>query len=436
MTLRFSSYCCLYWFGGVSLVLSSFVDVRAETQTWRHDSNLKYQFVHSAYPANSVLRDLYGDDRTDHALSFRHNAAYRNNQWSAELSYQALARVIEKPATNVQPALHLHRTGIADDRNRFLDLSHELDNEDDYHLSDRLELAHKLDRLVVGYQSTNNVIKLGRQAISWGNGLIYNPMDFFNPFDPTAIDTEYKSGDDMLYAQHLFDSGNDLQLAWVARREQGRTSREVNSVAVKYHGFVAGSEIDILVAEHYSDTVFAAGGVVSLAGAVMRGDWVYTDTALGGVNSVVASINYSWTSFGRNINGLLEFFHNGFGVDASDYARVLQQPSHSLSQRLARGEVFTLGKNYLAGSASIEMTPLWILTPVAFHNLDDHSSFVQFISRHDIQQNVQLVAALQLPFGADGTEFGGIELTNADEMIEPRTVSTDWSVYTQLAWYF
>jgi len=37
--------------------------------------------------------------------------------------------------------------------------------------------------------------------LSWGNGLVFSPMDIVNPFDPTAVDTEYKAGDDMLYGQ-------------------------------------------------------------------------------------------------------------------------------------------------------------------------------------------------------------------------------------------
>ena len=63
-------------------------------------------------------------------------------------------------------------------------------------------------------------MKFGRQAITWGNGLFYAPMDLVNPFDPATIDTEYKAGDDMLYLQYLQDNGNDLQAAVVVRRDR------------------------------------------------------------------------------------------------------------------------------------------------------------------------------------------------------------------------
>ena len=70
-------------------------------------------------------------------------------------------------------------------------------------------------------QAADENLRFGRQALSWGNGLFYAPMDLVNPFDPAAIDTEYKAGDDMLYLQYLQDSGNDLQAAVVVRAPAG-----------------------------------------------------------------------------------------------------------------------------------------------------------------------------------------------------------------------
>ena len=36
------------------------------------------------------------------------------------------------------------------------------------------------------------VVCVGRQAVTWGNGLIFNPMDLFNPFSPVDIERDYK----------------------------------------------------------------------------------------------------------------------------------------------------------------------------------------------------------------------------------------------------
>ena len=80
-------------------------------------------------------------------------------------------------------------------------------------------------------------MKFGRQAITWGNGLIYNVMDIFNPFDPAAVDKEFKTGDDMLYGQYLLSGGNDVQGVMVFRRDPITEDVEADqsSLAFKYH---------------------------------------------------------------------------------------------------------------------------------------------------------------------------------------------------------
>ena len=93
---------------------------------------------------------------------------------------------------------------LSDDR-RLIDLTHLISQEDNS------VIVHRLDRFAIDYTGTQTVARAGRQAVSWGNGLIYTPMDFFNPFDPATVDKEYKTGDDMLYGQYLRNNGDDLQ---------------------------------------------------------------------------------------------------------------------------------------------------------------------------------------------------------------------------------
>ena len=102
-----------------------------------------------------------------------------------------------------------------------------------------------------------------------------------------------------------------------------------------------------------------------------------------------------------------------------------------LIERFLRGELFTLGRHYLAASSLIEITPLWTLTPNIFINLKDTSFLVQLISTYDLKQDWTLLASLSLPNGSSGTEFGGI-----DTGIAGKPLSTELSLFAQLAWYF
>ncbi|MDJ0750749.1 MAG: hypothetical protein QNJ11_14785, partial [Woeseiaceae bacterium] len=174
----------------------------AEVET-EYGGHTKFRLVGESYPANSVFHDVVGGETIDLAADLRLNLQLESGRWTFDSAWQLVGLQGEG----------LRISGIPDDDRRLLNLSDVI--------ADGTEsaLLHRLDRFWVGYTSEKAVVRFGRQALSWGNGLAYAPMDLVNPFDPASIDTEYKVGDDMLYAQYLQDSGNDLQFAWVVRRD-------------------------------------------------------------------------------------------------------------------------------------------------------------------------------------------------------------------------
>ena len=202
-------------------------------------------------------------------------------------------------------------------------------------------------------------------------------------------------------------------------------------MALKYHGFIGMNEFDLLAARHYDDTVLGLGGGLDVGGAVVRGDLTWIDTDTRSVFSAVASLSYSWTWGGKNVSGVLEYYYNGFGQADSAYSGAELAANPDLLRRIARSELFTLARHYAAASAMIEVTPLFRLTPNLFVNLEDPSALVQVVAQYDWRQNLQVLAALNIPAGSGGTEYGGIETP-----IDGLYFSTDASLFAQLAWYF
>ena len=177
---------------------------------WTLRGHVKPQATLANIPADSLLQDFSDDPMRDIGLDLRLILSGNKSAWSWRSDYQLLAQQGDRLELAQQsPLTGFTATRLVDDERRLLDLTHIIDESDD-----RVVLQ-RLDRLYLGHTTDRTVFKIGRQAVSWGNGLIYNPVDFFNPFDPAAIDTEYKTGDDMLYAQYLLDSGDDLQAVWV-----------------------------------------------------------------------------------------------------------------------------------------------------------------------------------------------------------------------------
>ena len=397
----------------------------------KHDlgGHTKLRAIGTTFPADSAFRDIAGASAIDAEADLRLNWTASRGRWSFNAAYQLFGLYggrIEY-TRNLPPGTEVFVRRFPEDDRRLFDLTKVMRDEG------KTALLHRLDRLWAGYSSEKTVVRFGRQAVSWGNGLFYTPMDLVNPFDPAAIDTEYKAGDDMLYLQYLRDSGDDVQAAVVIRRDvnDGDVDTGDSAIALKYHGFAGETEYDVLIAKNYDDTVLALGGVHSVGGAVWRGDVVVTDTVNDTRIQVVTNISYSWTWAGRNISGALEYYFNGFGQRAGRYDPISLATNADLIAYLTRDQLFTLGRNYIAGSMSIELSALWSLTPTLFANLDDSSALVQWVTQYSLSDNLVFLGSLNLRLGSNGTEFGGI-----DSGIDGLYLSSDVGVFAQLAFYF
>jgi len=219
----------------------------------------------------------------------------------------------------------------------------------------------------------------------------------------------------------------------VVRRNprSGEVESDQSSFAVKFHGFLGLNEFDLLAAQHFSDQVLGAGGIISIGGAIWRGDLTWTRTDRNKTLSAATSLGYSWNWGGRNISGLVEYYYSGFGQKNGAYSPADLLGNPDLLKRLERGELFTLARHYIAASATIEMTPLLLVTPNVFINLDDPSALAQLVVQYNWKQNLVLLGSLNIPIGPDGSEYGGTA-TSYDDIY----FSTGPGVFTQLAWYF
>ncbi|MBN1614437.1 MAG: hypothetical protein JW950_08245, partial [Deltaproteobacteria bacterium] len=154
-----------------------------------------------------------------------------------------------------------------DDR-RLLDLSSTIDE------GSGQVLYHRLDRLVLSLRPAWGVVRIGRQAVTWGNGLLFNPMDLFNPFSPSDIERDYKRGDDMASLQVPFGRRGDLEVLYVPRRDpvRERLNWDQSSLAGKIHLGCGTTDYDVLLARHYDDTVVGLGSAGYVGGAAWRLD--------------------------------------------------------------------------------------------------------------------------------------------------------------------
>lgn len=369
------------------------------------DGHTKLTAFATSYPAESLLRESAGDGTLDIDGELRLNLDAQQGRLSFDAAWQLAALYSDDFGDAPPEGLGGFFDRMPDDERRLFDVTSVVGERADG------ALVQRLDRLWVGYADETRVLRLGRQALTWGGGLFYAPMDPVNPFDPAAIDTEYKAGDDMLYGQLLRRNGDDVQLAVVLRRNpaSGAVDTAERTVAAKYRGFAGAWDYDVLVAESYDDSVIGIGVGRGIGGAAWRAEAVYTHGNPGGEVQLLTNLAYSRVFAGRNLSGVLEYHFNGFGQRGGRYAPADLVANPALLERLERRQTFTVGRHYLAGSVTIEMTPLVNLSPVALVNLSDPSALLQLTAAVSLADNATFTGSLNLPVGAAGTEYGGIE---------------------------
>ena len=325
-----------------------------------------------------------------------------------------------KSLEKLYPALFTD--GALEDDRRLMDLTRAID-EDEGHVA-----YHRLDRLALSLFPDWGMVRVGRQAVTWGNGLLFNPMDLFNPFSPTDIERDYKVGDDMISTQFSAQGMGELQFLYVPRRNpiSGEVEWEQSSLAGKLHFFRDTVEFDIMAAEHYRDAVLGLGSAGYLGDAAWRldGTWISSDSDDGYV-SMVANMDYSWVWLNRNCYGFVEFFLNG--LSHNNYSNFYGDSE--LASRIEWGELYTLGRTYLSGHIRLELHPLFNVYITVIENLADPSGAIQPRAVWDIAEDMQITVGGALYHGRKGTEYGGVTIPGTRFIDRPPGTAFLWISY-------
>lgn len=296
-----------------------------------------------------------------------------------------------------------------DDNTALFDLSSRITQGRDYFL------FHRLDRLNLTLDENFGRITLGRQAVTWGNGIVFNPMDVFNPFSPYDTLQDYKKGEDMAYFETFFETGGDLQFLYVPRRDadNGNIKFSKSSIAAKYHLFVNDLELDMLAAKHYQDILAGIGIVGNAGNAVWRSDLIYAFAGGDMENdflSFIMNIDYSWVWFEKNFYGFIEYYYSSLGT-SGDYSEAFTD--HDLSTRINRQEIYGFGQHYLSSGLAIELNPLLNLDLTIITNLADPSCFMQPKITWNAMQNLEITVGSNIAAGGKNDEYGQIQIPSS-----------------------
>lgn len=279
--------------------------------------------------------------------------------------------------------------------------------EADLNTEGTLVLRDVLDWAYVALTLGPVTLTAGRQPITFGRGKIWQTVDLVTSFSMTQVDTEYKPGADAVRLDANISGSTQLTVVAAAGTDVSSGDNAValrgSSFALRLkHGFGESVEAGLFAGfVRYDavvglDAVYDAGSFDvyaeltttilterSLSPGLTQRDQVLFKALLGANFKPHAKITLS-----------PELAYNGFGAwDPADYFTV------ALSERMAMGELYTMGQLYLGALCLWEAHPLLNVSAVLMMNPRDPSGLVSLGAVYNVASNVELKLGLYLPLG-------------------------------------
>ncbi len=264
-----------------------------------------------------------------------------------------------------------------------------------------LLLWHDLDRLSMTVYTPWADVTLGRQAITWGGGLLFPVSDLWGRFSPFELDTQQKPGVDAVRALAYPGEGMELDLVVAdAGRGEGLSAAGHLTVSRGWGDVWGGGG-------KFWDEMIVLAGVsrvlettnVRIEGAIPwtvdDEEWQDPRVTLG-VDRI--GVRWSWSG---------EVHLNGLGArDPEGYLTVLA------GEALARGESYLLGRWYAGGAVSWapDAEGRLRLAVSVQGNLDDGSAAILPVASYDVGQSGRITLGGLL---TTGDEPGLIDMAGA-----------------------
>lgn len=303
-----------------------------------------------------------------------------------ELAYQAAAVFSTSPALGAgATSTGLLGTELFEAQRRLVDFEPYLVDDE------TLKLQHNLDRLLVRWQTAAFALTVGRQAISWGTGRLWNPTDLMSPFSPTDVDREVRRGADAARLSLPLGATSQMELLWLPRQELEEQGFVVRVQANAWQTDVSGS-----AAKYIDDLVLGAdlAGDLGPLGVHAEAAWtVPLDEPVDG-DFVRAVGGVDWRPVEEVVLGA-EYYFNGLGAEDADHiVTVLRNP------RVVRGEVYGAGRHYVGLLASWLVDELLTVSGTAVVNVLDPGALLVPALEYSLAQDVLLRAGAFVPLAA------------------------------------
>lgn len=250
----------------------------------------------------------------------------------------------------------------------------------------------RLDRAVLRAAWPGVQLAVGRQALSFGRGLFFTPLDLVNPFLPTVVDQEFKPGVDAARVDVFAGTSGQLTAA-VA---YGGPGWDDAVGAVQAAGTLGVWDLGLMGAVVHEDLVAGAFTHGSVGAVGLHAEGAFTRPPAGSGQAPFARVAVGADARPHGdltLSG--ELYVQTLGADAPQ-----GYLATALDPRVARGELWLLGRWYAAGAAAWQAAPTVNAALAAVVNLQDPSALLGPSLAWSVADDAELVAGAWAGLGA------------------------------------
>lgn len=379
------------------------------------------------------IRQLFSNMRINHYYRKRNEIVsetrargeigYESGPFELYLAANADVQFTNRPNSPVYPYFWKSRI-----RNRAFSMEYEHDYTDYLVKAD-------VHRLTFAYRDGPVNIVIGRQAISWGEGRFFNPMDLVTPLGIFLLDVEDVPGADAVNAQYYFNSYNSIQLVVAPYRRMdepnlGLLNSEDANALIRFKGTYKNLDYVFVGGRHFRSDVGGFELSYSKYGAVWKFSYLgrkddedfYKDyLAQRMSHQIVAGVSYA---FEGKIRTSAEFFvntghHDNDHVLMTSYqneaevAVGYENPRYPDSDFFrTNGRIMTRNPYFLQTSVGGEVIPLVNMDVFAIWDIRGKSVvYGPSVSYSFSDEGTAMVGARLFGYGDDNSraEFGGMQ---------------------------
>ncbi|MDQ1354171.1 MAG: hypothetical protein QG657_4480 [Acidobacteriota bacterium] len=264
-------------------------------------------------------------------------------------------------------------------------------------------IFHNLDRLLLTIKTRVADIFIGRQAIAWGSGHVFNPTDVVAPYAFNELDKEERQGVDAVRVRVPLGRMDELDMGYIFGKH---FQSQYSAVYIRGKTYILKTDISGLVMRFRKNLLFGVDLTRSIGGAGAWFEAAYVlpyrfagDDELALIDKKYRE-NYLRTSIGMDYNfsgrcyGYFEYHYNSAGMrKPADYTEVFRTVAFQ------EGAVYLMGKHYLDLGVTYQVTPLIPFSGLVIVNFTDGSLIFSPNLEYNIAENIYLSFGAYLGIG-------------------------------------